>query len=92
MPRKNTVKRAAGITPASFKKELGARVKKVRKDQNMTQVEFGESIGIANYQISNYENGKDELSVYIAMKICEVFNIAIEDFLRDLDKEIINGK
>ena len=92
MPRKNTIKRPAGITPASFKEELGARVKKVRKDQNMTQVEFGKAIEIENYQISRYERGKDEVSVYVVMRICKVFNIAIADFLRDLDKEIADGK
>ena len=87
MPRKNTTKRSGGITPESFKKDLGDRVKKIRKSHQMTQIEFGEAINIANYQISHYERGKDEVSIYIAMRICETFNIAIEDFLHDLHTE-----
>lgn len=88
MPYKNTLKKATGITPESFKKNLGARVKKIRKDQKMTQTEFGDAIDIAYYQISRYEHGKDEISVYVVMRICKRFNIAIADFLRGLDKEI----
>ena len=87
MPRKNTTKRSGGITPESFKKDLGDRIKKVRKARKMTQVEFGETINIANYQISRYEHGKDEVSIFVAMKICATFDIAIEDFLRDIYKE-----
>lgn len=92
MPRKDTVKRSGGITPESFKKELGVRVKTLRKAHQMTQIEFGEAIGIKNYQISRYEHGKDELSIYVAMRICKTFNIAIEDFLKALDKETSNAK
>ena len=87
MPRKNTTKRSGGITPESFKKDLGDRIKKVRKGRKMTQIEFGEAINIANYQISRYEHGKDEVSIFVAMRICTTFDIAIEDFLRDIYKE-----
>ena len=88
MPYKNTTKKTTGVTPESFKKKLGARVRKIRKDNKMTQTEFGDAIGIAYYEISRYERGKDEMSVYVAMRICNRFNIAIEDFLNGLDKEI----
>ena len=87
MPRKNTTKRSGGITPESFKKDLGDRVKKIRKSHQMTQIKFGEAINIANYQISRYERGKDEVSIFVLMKICDTFDIAIEDFLRDIYKE-----
>ena len=91
MPRKNTTKRSGGITPESFKKELGGCVKKVRDAHRMTQKEFGAAINMANYQISRYENGKDEVSIYIAMRICKTYNVAIEDFLQDLDTEVAHG-
>ena len=58
----------------------------------MTQTEFGDAIGIAFYQISRYERGIDEMSVYVAMQICNRFNVAIEDFLHGLNKEGYNGK
>ena len=87
MPRKNTTKRAGGITPEYFKKNLGNRVYEVRTSLKMTQVEFGETINIANYQISRYEHGKDEVSIFVAMKICDTFDIAIEDFLLNIYKE-----
>ena len=92
MPYKNTTKRATGVTPKSFKIELGARVRKIRKEHKMTQTEFGDAIGIAFYQISRYERGIDEMSVYVAMQICNRFNVAIEDFLHGLNKEGYNGK
>lgn len=92
MPRKQTTKRPSGITPESFKKELGTRVKEVRNAQNMTQTEFGETINMAYYQISRYERGKDEVSIYIAMRICGTFNVAINEFLKDLDTEEWHAK
>lgn len=87
MPRKHTTKRSGGITPELFKKKLGTRVKELRQAHQMTQTQFGDAIDIAYYQISRYERGKDELSIYIAMRICNTFNIAIEDFLHDLNME-----
>ena len=87
MPRKNTTKRSGGITPESFKKDLGDRVYEVRTSLKMTQVEFGKAINLKNYQISRYERGKDEVSIFVLMKICDTFDIAIEDFLRDIYKE-----
>lgn len=91
MPRKQTTKRPSGITPESFKKDLGGCVKKLRKAHRMTQTQFGEAINIAYYQISRYERGKDEVSIYIAMRICKTFNIAIEDFLHDLKMEGVDA-
>ena len=68
-------------------KDLGDRVYEVRTSLKMTQVEFGKAINLKNYQISRYEHGKDEMSIFVAMRICKTFDIAIEDFLRDIYKE-----
>ena len=91
MPKKGTLKKTGGITPKSFKKKLGACVKKLRKAHRMTQTEFGETLNLAYYQISRYEQGEDEVSLYIVMRMCWTFNIAIEEFLKDVVEEI-HGK
>ncbi len=70
-----------------MKKNLGDRIKEVRTTRKMTQVEFGEAINIANYQISRYEHGKDEVSIFVVMRICETFDIAIEELLHNLYTE-----
>ena len=93
MPLKNTTKKTGGITPKAFKVALGACVKKLRKSHQMTQTAFGKEIDLAYYQISRYERGEDELSLYIAMRICKVFGVSIEDFLEDLeDFDDISGR
>ena len=82
MPKLNTKKRTTAITPDSFKIQMGTNLKELRIELGMTQTEFGEAIGVAYYQISRYERGKDEISLYLVLKICTVFDTSIERLLK----------
>lgn len=54
---------------------LNNRIKAIRKQNKMTQVEFGEKIGVKGNTITNYENGLRSPSNAIITSICREFNI-----------------
>ena len=49
------------------------RIKSIRKDQRLTQAEFGERIGIKDSTISSYEKGIRVPSDAIILSICKEF-------------------
>ena len=83
MPKKNTVKRTTAITPPAFKKRVGRNLRRIRKTAGLTQTEFGERIGIAYYQVSRYERGLDEISLFLAVRVREEFNVELRDLIKE---------
>lgn len=67
------------------------RIKSIRKDNNLTQTEFGERIGVKGNTITNYENGLRNPSDAILFSICREFNIN-EEWLRTGNGEKYNIK
>ncbi len=57
---------------------LQDRIKKVRKDNGLNQLEFGKRIGLSESAICNYENGRREASEQSIKSICREFNINYE--------------
>lgn len=58
------------------------RIKKLRKDLDLTQREFGERIGIKGNTIANYELGRNEPIDAVISLICREFNVN-EEWIRD---------
>jgi DNA-binding XRE family transcriptional regulator len=64
---------------------LGEKLKKVRKDQKLTQEQLGKMIGVQKAQISKLESGNNSatistvLKVFHAMKAKVKFKIEIEE-------------
>ena len=56
-------------------KEIGFRIREVRKSQNMTMKEFGEKLNLTNAMISMLESGKAELSTKNRQAILRTFNV-----------------
>lgn len=57
------------------------RIKQIRKSNNMTQVEFGEKVGVKGNTITNYENGIRNPTDAVILSICREFDIN-EEWLR----------
>lgn len=57
------------------------RIKEVRKSVGMTQVEFGEKLGVRGNTITNYETGLRTPTDAVIRSICREFNVN-EDWLR----------
>lgn len=58
------------------------RIKKIRKKNKLTQVEFGEKIGVKGNTITNYENGLRNPTDAVIRSICREFCIN-EEWLRN---------
>lgn len=52
------------------------RIKKIRKDEGLTQVQFGERLGIKGNTITTYETGTRIPSDAIIRAICREFHIS----------------
>lgn len=57
------------------------RIKKIRKELDLTQQEFADRIGVKRGGIANYEIGRNEPTDSVISLICREFNIN-EDWLR----------
>ena len=65
------------------------RIKQVRKNIGLTQVEFGTRLGVAGNTIATYENGMRNPSNAIIVAICHAFNVN-EAWLRTGEGEMFN--
>ena len=57
------------------------RIRKIRRDLNLTQQEFAERIGIKRNTVANYETGRNEPVDAVISLICREFNVN-EEWLR----------
>ncbi len=64
-----------------FLVELKDRIKKIRKNNNLTQQEFAKKIGTSQNVLANWENGRRNPSASAVNNICKTFNIT-EEWLR----------
>ncbi len=51
------------------------RIKQIRKENGMTQVEFGGKIGVKGNTVTNYETGLRNPTDAVILSICREFNI-----------------
>lgn len=51
------------------------RIKKIRKESGLTQVDFGERIGVKGNTITNYENGLRTPTDAVILSICREFDV-----------------
>jgi len=60
---------------------MESRIRYIRKQAGLTQVEFGETIGVKGNTITNYENGMRNPTDAVILSICREFNVN-EDWLK----------
>ncbi len=56
-------------------------IKKIRKDNNLTQKEFADKLNVTFQAVSKWENGKSTPDVDTLKRICDLYNIDINDLL-----------
>ena len=61
--------------------KVGAQIRKIRKENHMTQEELAAELVLSVDSISNYENGKTTCMPEHMMHICEIFNVSIDYIL-----------
>lgn len=69
---------------------IASNLKYLRGKRGMTQVELVRELEKTSAAISDYEKGKSTPPMEVAFRICNLFNITLDDFARkDLRKEDI---
>ena len=68
-------------------KKIGAFLKELRKEKNLTQEQLSELLGVTNRSISRWENGVNMPDFDLVIEIVNYFNISIEEFLDGERKE-----
>lgn len=63
------------------------RIKQIRKEERLTQIEFGERIGVKGNTITNYETGLRNPTDAVIKAICREFNVN-ETWLRTGDGDM----
>lgn len=57
---------------------MNERLKRLRKELNLTQGEFGSKLGVSHAAISKIEKGCNELTERMAISISNTFNVNME--------------
>lgn len=63
--------------------EIGENIKRIRKEQGLTQKKLGELCGIAESNIRKYENGKQNPKIETVDKIAHALKVNIVDIMDD---------
>lgn len=67
---------------AGRRKRMKNRIKQIRKEARLTQVDFGEKIGVKGNTVTNYETGLRTPTDAVILSICREFSIN-EEWLRN---------
>ncbi len=61
--------------------KIGKFIKECRKQQNMTQQELSEKLGVSDRTIGNWENGRNMPDLSLFKPLCKELNITLNDLL-----------
>jgi transcriptional regulator with XRE-family HTH domain len=67
----------------SFVSFLGQKLRKLRKEQNLTQLDLARQVGITNGQISTIERGVSSPSISTLHKIAAVLGVGMAEFFEN---------
>jgi len=67
-------------------KVLGSRVAQLRKDQNLTQVQLAEALGMSQQMVASYEVGRRRIPVSMLQSLAQALSVDIDGLLGDAAK------
>ena len=70
--------------------ELGKKIVKIRKDNNLTQEDFAEKYNVTRQTISSWENSKSYPDLDTLVKISNDFKVSLDVLLKE-DKKVIEN-
>ena len=72
--------------------EIGKKIKQIRIDNNLTQREFSDILGVTYQAVSKWENGKNLPDISIMKDICDKYNYKLDELLGNSYKTKKNNK
>ncbi|AHK18498.1 XRE family transcriptional regulator [Yersinia similis] len=64
-----------------FIKQLGIRIAKARKKQQLTQQQLADQLGIAQQTMAHYEGGRLKISVALLPQLTQILNQTLDELL-----------
>jgi len=61
--------------------KIGSFIATLRKEQNLTQEQLADKLGVSNRSVSRWENGKTLPDISIMYPLCQILNISIGELL-----------
>ncbi len=71
---------------------LSDNLKKIRKDNNLSQEDLAEKLGVSRQSVSKWESGLAYPEMDKVLELCKIFNLNIDDLLNQDIKEIEKTK
>ena len=63
---------------------FGEKLRKLRRQHDLTMKELADALGFTSHgSVSDLESGRNKPSVEIALKISELFNVSLDQLLKD---------
>lgn len=63
----------------SYCQYVGEKLKATRKDRKLTQIELANLAGVGVEQISRWESGRYEMTLYSALRMAKALQASMED-------------
>ena len=64
-----------------IKQRVGNQIRNARKAKGLTQKELGEKLGVADSVVTNYESGKQNLTIETLEKIADAIGIEVSKLI-----------
>lgn len=71
---------------------LAKRLKELRIENNYSQKEIADMIGIAQVTYSHYELGRRSVSIQNLVKIAQIYNVSVDYMLGLSDVKMVQSK
>ena len=71
---------------------LSDNLKKIRKENNLTQEDLAEKLGVSRQSVSKWESNQAYPEMDKVVQICKMFNLNMDDLLNQDIKEVNNSK
>ena len=65
-------------------KEFGAFIREARENRGLYQADVAEKVGVSRVYYTHIEAGNREIYFSLAVNICDVLNLNINDFIKRL--------
>ena len=68
----------------TFDKKLGNILKTIRSKNNLSQQDVADRLRLSRSAISCYEVGKRTIDVETLFKLCDIYNVDVNEILKDV--------
>jgi transcriptional regulator with XRE-family HTH domain len=75
----------------TFYQQMGQRIAQLRKEQNLTQQQLAEVLGIAQQTLAHYEGGHLRIAVAMLPPLAKTLSVTIEELIGE-ESKLAKGK